>query len=330
MPDEAPSLWALTDLQTPWCIHVVATLRIAEAIASGTTDIGALAAAAHCDRDALYSLLTYLVSKGVFTEPAVGEFALNAPARDLLQPGASVGLDLNGIGGRMAYAWGGLLKYVQTGQPSYDEVFGLPFWEDLNANPEVGASFDALMGPAGHGPPDPDILPSGDWASITSVVDVGGGTGTLLAELLRVRPNLRGTLVDLPRTVARAAETFAAAGVADRAATVGQSFFEPLPSGADLYVLMKVINDWPDREATAILRRCAEAAQPNGRVVVLGGVSPGEVARGLVIEMVLVGGRQRTLGQFEALAGPAGLSVVHAGALRSGRFAVECRPRSVN
>jgi len=46
------------------------------------------------------------------------------------------------------------------------------------------------------------------------------------------------------------------------------------PPGADLYLLKSVPADWPDREATSILQRCAEAARPAGRVVILNGVSP--------------------------------------------------------
>src|SRR5262249_36598172 len=141
-------------------------------------------------------------------------------------------------------------------------------------HPQLAADFDALMGPAGHGTPDPDMLVSGGWEAVTRVVDVGGGTGALLAEVLRARPMLRGTLVDLPRTVARSGEILRAAGVAERVTVVGQSFFDLLPPGADLYLLKSVLADWPDREATTILRRCAEAARPAGRVVVLNGVSP--------------------------------------------------------
>ena len=110
--------------------------------------------------------------------------------------------------------------------------------------------------------------------------------------------------------------------------TAGQSFFEPLPAGADLYVLAKVINDWPDREATAILRRCGEAARPSGRVVVLGGVAPDDRRPGLTVEMVLAGGKQRSVAQFRELARTAGLRVDAAEQLPSGRFVVECRPVS--
>lgn len=321
---QGADLEALSDLCTPWCIRVVATLRIADHVAAGVSDVGQLAAAAGCNADALHNVLGHLVGKGVFEESAPGRFALNDAARELREQ--SRFLDLNGIGGRMAYAWGTLPTYVRTGAPGYAEVFGLPFWEDLAAHPEVAASFDALMGPAGHGTPEADIPITGGWESVRTLVDVGGGTGAMLAEVLRARPHLLGTLVDYPGTVARSAEVFQAAGVADRVTTLGQSFFDPLPAGAGVYLLKKVLNDWPDRETTAILRRCAEAARPDGRVVVLGGVSADDEPRRLVIEMVLVGGKSSTLAEFEELAREAGLKVTATRPQPPGGLMVECRP----
>ncbi|HKQ72160.1 MAG TPA: methyltransferase [Blastocatellia bacterium] len=327
MPEqEAADLWTLSDLCTPWLIHVVATLRIADQIDAGIDQIGPLAAAAGCDSYALHRALTYLAEKGVFEETSPGRFALNQVSRGLLDPRQRIGLDLEGIGGRMAHAWSTLLTYIRTGAPAYKELFGLPFWEDLDAHPEIGASFDALIGPTGHGAPNPEFQISCGWESVRSVVDVGGGTGAMLAEFLRKRPEIRGTLVDLPRTVALSAEIFQTAGVAERVTTVGQSFFDPLPSGADIYMLRGILNDWPDAEARAILSRCAEAARPDGRVVVLGGVSIDDAQRSLVIEMVLCGGKHRTVTEFRELAHEAGLEVLAAGRQPSGYFVVECRP----
>ena len=178
---------------------MVATLRIAEHIADGVADLDALAAVAGCDADALGSVLHYLVSRGVFQESRPAEFGLNDAARGLLDPSVRLGLDLEGIGGRMAYAWSTLLTYVRTGAPAYQELFGLPFWEDLDAHPQIAASFDALMGPADTARLTPRCSSPADWESVRSVVDVGGGTGALLAEILRARPAVHGTLVDLPR-----------------------------------------------------------------------------------------------------------------------------------
>ena len=320
-------LWTLSDLATPWCLHVVATLRVADHIAGGKPRIDELAAASGADRDSLYRVLRHLVGKGVFEESASGTFALNDAARGLLDGGFRLGFDLDGIGGRMAHAWGTLLSAVRTGRPAYHEAFGRGFWDDLDAHPDVAASFDALMGPAGHGPPDPDILPdAADWESVRTVVDVGGGTGTLLAEVLRARPALRGVLVDLPRTVARSGEIFQAAGVGDRVTAVAQSFFDPLPAGGDVYVVKNVLNDWPDREAKEILRRCAEAASPIGRVVVFTHAGPGESASPDLLMMVLVGGRDRTFEELAAMAREAGLEMRAFRRQSSGRLLVEYRP----
>ncbi len=316
----------MSDLCTPWCIHVAVTLRIAEHLSAGIDRIGPLAAAAECDSYVLQRLLQHLVGRGVFTEPEPGRFALNQAARSLLDPATRLGLDLNGIGGRMAYAWGTLPTYVRTGNPGYHEVFGLPFWEDLDAHPDVAASFDALIGPLGHGSPNPHFEITGGWEAIHTVVDVGGGTGAMLAEILCAHSHLRGTLVDQPKTVARSAEILHSAGVADRAGAVGQSFFDLLPPGADLYLLRGVLNDWPDREAAAILKRCAEAARPRGRVVVLKSVGEDGSGRGLTIEMVLLAGKHRTVAEFQGLARSAGLEIVAAGRQPSGYFVVECRP----
>ena len=321
--EDTADLWQMLDLATPWCLHVAATLRIPEHISAGHTGIAELAAAAGCDRDALHAVLGHLVSKGVFTEESPGRFAYNRAAEQLAE---SSFLDLDGIGGRMAHTWGTLLDYVRTGQSAYQQVFGRPFWEDLAAHPQIAAEFDALMGPAGHGIPDFDIELSAGWDNVRTVVDVGGGTGALLASLLRRHPQAEGILVDLPGTVARADDVIDSFGVSGRVTVKGQSFFDPLPAGADLYLLKSVLNDWADEPTVAILRRCAEAVRPDGTVAVLGGVSADEAPRSLGIDMLVAGGKTSTLTQFTELARQAGLEVVAARTQSSGRFVVECQP----
>jgi 2,7-dihydroxy-5-methyl-1-naphthoate 7-O-methyltransferase len=325
MPDV--DIWSLSDLATPWAIHVVATLRIPDRIASGMTAIDDLAKASGAHAESLHRVLRHLVAKGVFEETAPGQFALNGAASALVGAGDRF-FDLDGFAGRMAMAWASLLTAVRTGRPAYHTVFGRSFWDDLQAHPELGASFDALMGPAGHGTPDPDVLIAGDWEGVRTVVDVGGGTGSQLVEILRAHPDVRGVLVDRPDTIARSRELLTSAGVIDRVTTAAQSFFDPLPPGGDLYLLKNVLADWPDAEAKAILTRCADAARPSGgRVVAVSGVSPDESgpADPELLMLVLVGGKQRTLSEFRALARGAGLEVQAAARQQSGRFLVECR-----
>jgi hypothetical protein len=139
----------------------------------------------------LSKVLGHLVSKGVFRQPEPGRFALNGAARALLDPSLRRSLDLEGFGGRLAHAWSTLLTAVRTGRCGYHEVFGLSFWQDMEAHPELAASVDDSMrarSPARR--PDPEVLLNGDWTGIATVVDVGGGTGELLAEILRTRPNV--------------------------------------------------------------------------------------------------------------------------------------------
>ena len=320
------NLWAMSDLRTPWCIFVAATLRIADHIAAGKGQINEIAAAAGCDADALHRVLNHLVDCGIFVQATPGLFTLNEAAEGFFDPSQRVGLDLNGIGGRMAYAWGTLLDYVRTGAPAYEKVFGMPFFEDVEAHPEVAKSFDDLIGPVGHGLPNPDFEINGGWDNLRSVADVGGGTGALLAGILKLHPHLQGILIDRSHAIAQSAEIFREAGVTGRVTNAEQSFFDPLPSGADLYLLKSVLDDWPDREAVTLLSRCAAAARPDGRVVALSGVHPDSTPKYLTVVNVLLGGKDRTLTEFKELARAAGLEVISAGQQDSGYYVVECRP----
>lgn len=316
--------WELADLRAPWCIHVAATLRIAEHIQAGREEIGALAEAAGCNAGVLHAVLGHLASRGVFVETQPGRFALNEAARTLLDPMTQRSLDLDGLGGRFAHAWSTLLEFTRTGESAYPNLFGRPFFEDLAAHPRLAADFDAMIGPAGHGTPSAKFDITGGWEAVGTAADVGGGTGAMLAELLHAHPHLHGMLIDLPETAARAAAFFSAAGLNERATTVGQSFFDPLPTGADVYLLRGILNDWPDRQAEKILRNCAGALGAGGRVVVLKSVQPDDAPKDLAIEMVLLGGKQRTVSEVRALAARAGLEVTAAGQ-QEDYFVVECR-----
>src|SRR5260221_6704273 len=104
MPEQqVANLGALSDLCTPWCIHVVATLRIAEHIAAGTDQIDDLAAAAKCDSYVLHPVLDHLASKSVFEPPTTRRFSLNEAATRLLDPLQRICLDLECIPGRIGY-----------------------------------------------------------------------------------------------------------------------------------------------------------------------------------------------------------------------------------
>jgi 2,7-dihydroxy-5-methyl-1-naphthoate 7-O-methyltransferase len=313
------TLAPLMDLVTPMAIRVAATLRLADFLpddgAGSAVPIGELAARTGADPDALARMLRHLVAHGVFAEPRPGEFAAS-PTAALLRSGQPASmrawLDLDGFGGQMDLAFTGLAHTVRTGEPAWETVFGQPFWPYLDANPAIGASFDALM--AADADYRAALADGYDWTGIHHVIDVGGGTGRLLADVLRRNTQLRGTLLDLPETVARGREYLAGLGLDTRFDVAGQSFFDPLPAGADAYLLNRVIHDWDDARASLILRRCAEAAGRRGRVLVIeshsnSGDDSASFAEMNLRMLVLSGGRERTVDDYAALAAGAGLRV---------------------
>lgn len=326
----AADLFKLIDVISPWAVRVAATLRLADRIAKGTCRLDALASDARVDADALGRLLRYLSCRGVFEEIEPGRFALNEAAR-LLEDGHPLRLrawlDVEGMGGRMDRTFADLLQAIRSGEAAYPGMFGRPFWEDLAANPELAASFDELMATSEtwFG----EVARGYDWSEVSRVVDVGGGKGALLATVLRAHSHLRGTVVDLPAAAKGAVAFLASAGLGGRGGFVAQSFFEPLPPGADVYVLSKVLHDWNDRDAAVILRRCAEAAGAKGRVLIVDGLLAEDENRARVTQMdlrmlVLVGGRERTLEEFSALVEAAGMSVASTRELSMGQVLLEC------
>ena len=213
--------------------------------------------------------------------------------------------------GRISLAESRLLDTIRTGQPAYPLMYGKGFWEDLATDPDLSARFDAHMG---SGDPAAAVA-AYDWTTAGWVVDVGGGNGNLLAGILHANPGVRGTVVELAGPAEAARHKFATAGLSARASVETGSFFDALPAGAGAYVLSSVIHDWPDVEATTILRRCAEAAGSSGAVLVFEGVleGGGEMSAATDFDLFMLvccGGRQRTLAELESLAAAAGLRLI--------------------
>ena len=306
VPDD---LWTMADLVTPMAIRVAATLRIADHLDRGVTTAPELAKAVAVDADALDRVLRHLVTVGVLTHD--GGYALTALGERLRAGDLRDQLDIEGPLGRAELSFAHLLETVRTGEAAFPLRYGREFWDDLSADPERTASYAALMG-VDATDWAPAIVAGFDWASLGHVTDVGGGNGSLLTALLRGHPTLRGTVVDLAGPVEAARATFAAAGLAGRAGALVGSFFDPLPSRAGGYLLCAIIHDWDDDPARAILRRCAEAAGPGGRVFVVEktGVDGETVNTGMDLRVLAYfGARERSLAQLVALAGGAGLEL---------------------
>ncbi len=327
-----PSTWEqlapITDLVTPMAVRVAATLGLADLMTGGAEHVAVLAERTGTDADALGRLLRHLSGHGVFAEPSPGRFTLTGIGELLRSdhPGGGRAMfDLNSFGGRMDLVFTELLHTVRTGRPAWEAAFGVPFWDYLAANPALSASFDATMA----GSTRSAAATAYDWSGVRHVVDVGGGTGALLAEVLHAAPHLRGTLVDQPDTIERGRRFLAGRGLDGRCEFAGRSFFDPLPTDGDVYLLSAVLHDWDDERATAILSRCAEAAGRTGHVVVVeshgtDGGDPAMFAEMSLRMLVLSGGRERSVEQYTALAAAAGLTTSEVRTTATGLVVIDC------
>ena len=122
-------------------------------------------------------------------------------------------------------AWGNLMHSVATGEPAFEHTHGVPFFEYMKAHAAVAANFNTVMTDQNAAAAQA-VVEAYDFSGLGTLVDVGGGHGSLLAAILAAYPPLRGILYDQPHVVAGARPTLEAAGVADRCDIIGGDFFE--------------------------------------------------------------------------------------------------------
>lgn len=313
--DSERALRKLSDLVTPMAIRVAITLRIPQKISANRLTAEALAADTNTDADVLERTLVHLVSVGVLTQDDSGIFGLTSVGEQmLLESGSGANppwLDLNTVAGQAELAFTRLLDVVKCGDVvAYTAQHGTSFWDDLSREPSSALQFDQVMA-GGMERRVRAIARSYDWGALGSIVDVGGGNGTLLTGLLREHPTLRGIVVD--RDAEPAIRTFRDTGLSDRANAVSGSFLEALPPGAGGYVLSRVQSDWSDNAVRTILSRCADAAGAQGRIILIDEFAAEEGVRSNSEDdlwmLVYYGGKERTMEQVRALAADVGLAV---------------------
>jgi hypothetical protein len=278
-------------------LATVVDARVPEALADGPRPVSELEG----DPGTLQRLLRALASDGVFRETEPGVFEHTELSRILLTPGESA----------FAHLFGGVFFQAtmeldaSTSESPFEARFGTGFWEWLAEHPAERAAFDTAMAEGRSRPAE--RLAALDWRDGEVVVDVGGGNGALLGELVKLRPELRGIVLDLAETVRDEA------AFGDRIDFVAGSFFDSVPAG-DAYVLSGILHDWPDEDAARILRTIRAAAPAHARLLINESVvEPGNEPQGAkwldLLMLVLAGGRERDEQQWHALLEGAGFHV---------------------
>ncbi|QDT92992.1 methyltransferase [Gimesia algae] len=295
-------------------IYAAAKLGIADLLVAGPQTAELLAQATNTNSSALYRLLRALASVGIFAENEQREFALTPMAEFLRSdiPGSKRALALMS-GDEQFRAWSEILYSIQTGKTSFDKVFEKPIFEYLADNPDKGQIFDQAMTGI-HGRETGDIMNAYDFSGINTLMDVGGGNGSNIINLLQNYPEMKGILFDLPQVVERAEPYIEQAGLTDRCQLIGGSFFESVPAGADAIFLRHIIHDWDDEKSLTILRHCHAVMSENSRLLVVESVIPpgNDPFPGKFLDLVMLmipGGKERTAEEYEALFEQAGFKL---------------------
>ena len=283
-------------------LGLVVELGIPEALADGPRPVDELAAGAGADTESLHRLLRALASDGVFAEEEPGVFGHTAASEALRESGRS---------GEFARLFGGVWhrtagELQADGRPTFERIHGTDYWSWLAAHPAERAIFDQAMVEGKER--RTDRLEVVEWRGDETVVDVGGGNGSLLIALLERRPRLQGIVLDLPETV-RDEEA-----LGERIEFVEGSFFERVPAG-DVFVLGTVLHDWDDESATRILQTIRRSAREGSRLLVIDRVlPPGNEPDGSkwldILMLALLGGKERTEAQWRELLAAGGFEPV--------------------
>lgn len=283
------------------CLHVVADVGVADALDEDPRPVADLAASVGAHPEALGRVLRLLSAHGVFE--LQGDSCRHSPASTLLRTDhpRSMRPLVRMFGLPMNWAvYGELGHAVRTGFPAAEKVLPGGFWSRFAEHPDEAGIFNAAMAAKAHGQVT-GVLAAYDFTGFGVVGDIGGGRGHLLEAVLESAPAAKGVLFDLPHVVAEAGDV-----VSERLSLLGGDFFkDPLPV-CDAYLVMEVIHDWGDEEAVAILKAVHRAAPPHARLLLIEQIVPEDPgphwSKSLDIHMLaLLGGKQRTRREYEAL-----------------------------
>ena len=285
-------------------LYVVAELGIADLIDEEPETVEVLASRAGAVPDVLYRLLRALASLGVFAEVQEQVFAHTASSSLLRRESGTGRHEFALVYGSVYRAFAEAVPAARSGENMFERASGSGWWDWLASRPELGAAFNRAMQAGAHA--RIAALKNVPWHEVETVVDVGGGNGTLIIGLLEQHAHLRGVIFDLPEVAPAASARIADASLGGRCSVEAGSFFDRVPEGGDVYLLAKVLHDWDDAAALEILRRVRASATAKTRLLVLDSVITSDASSQRIklldlVMLALVNGRERTPDQWRQL-----------------------------
>lgn len=286
-------------------LYVVAKLGVADHMTGGALDSIQLASKVGAHPRSLFRVMRSLAGLGVFTQDSSDRFGLT-PISQLLRTDNPESMREVAIyfGEECYRAAAELLHTVRTGETAFNYLYGKGHFDYLAEHAESSKTFNAFMTESSRrfGRPLENVNLDGKHL----IVDVGGGRGTILAHILKTNPKLRGILYDLPHGVAEAGSFLKENGVADRCKIITGSFFDSVPKGGDVYLLSRILHDWPDEKAQRILANCRKAVSNDGTLLIREAVIPeGDTAspgKQTDLQMlIMLGGTERSEPEWRQL-----------------------------
>jgi SAM-dependent methyltransferase len=291
-------------------IHAATKLGIADLLSSGPRGVAELAGDSGAHPPSLECLLRALSTLGIFGIAPDGRFC-NTPLSDVLRADHPQSQRASTLFLPAAFLWrplGELPESVRTGEPAFQRIFGERFFDYLASHQDDATTFNAVM-TEGISWTSSAVLAAYDFSRFRQLVDVGGGEGALLRDILSATPGTRAVLFDLPQVVSRASEILTG-NIGARCQIVGGDFFNSIPEGGDAYILKGVIHDWPDEDAAKILRNTRRAMRLGGTLLLIENVVDGKRPIGMMeLLMLVIGGRERTETDLRSLLAATGFAI---------------------
>lgn len=295
------------------CAHVVAKLGVPDLVKDGPRPLAELARATGAHERTLGRVLRTLASRGIFERLADGRFGPTPTTRMLESQRMGTARDIAVMIGDETY-WrssGALIHAVMTGGSPFTHVYGKLLYDYLEEHPDSSRAFFGSLAP-GAKLQDQAILSNYDFQGFGTVLDIGGGDGSFLIQLMESAPAVKTVLFDLPQVVKLATEIERRPELRARCEIKTGTFFEGVPGGADCYVLRGVPMDWDDERLAVILRNVRAAMASHAKLVTaltIDSEAPGIRLLDLNLLLMAPAGGLRSEAELRALYAAAGLEI---------------------
>jgi hypothetical protein len=301
----------ISGYKTTQALYVASKLGIADHLAGGPKKVEELAKEVGANPKALNRLMRHLAALGIFSQDDSKKFGLT-PLSELLRNDHPESMRYNAIfSGEENYkAFGNMLHSVRTGETAFNHMYGKGHFDWLADHVDESSTFNRAMAQSLRRLENP--LESYDFSGKRLIVDVGGGRGDLISSILRANSALTGVLFDLPQGVREASSLLKTKGVADRCQIKEGSFFSSVPEGGDVYVLSRILHDWPDEKVVTILANCRKAIKDDGVLLIRDNVLTDRDEIGSQLDltmMIMTGGEERTEIEWNSLLHSSGFTL---------------------